>query len=629
MKKRIIKKEQSSGDDIFFSFKTLRDEEEEKKKLEEVEVEEEINIYHQNMPRKLERKPNKGLRIFLVGLLVLIISGGVFYFYGKSFFLGGNIFTGDKVELKIEGITEASAGEKITYTIKYRNLEKIDLSDVVLKAVYPSGFVYEKSRPLPTGQNNDSWDLGYVRSGKSGQIEIFGSLIGEEESNKKLRAELDYKMGGDKSIGSKEAEIETKISSSILSLDITGPSQLLGEEAEYIIKYRNNSNMAVEDIQILVFYPEDFVFTSSDPIDPQSSTDNTIWLINQLSGAQSKELIIKGRFESKEALAGDDTDLDEDESEVAESDYKAEDTQKIFKVQIGILNENDVFFPQAEEEFITFFADGDIAISLKLNDSEDNSIINLDDTLTYYVDYANKSNLSFQDVKFKLIINSNILDWMSLENESDGTVVDEEIINGMLARSIIWEVEDIQAAEIGGFVIKVKTKPYSKLDKTNSLDLKSEARVQTIIGQIDGEKVNRLIESEKLVAQVNTELNLQTQASLQNENEYEIIWQLTNSIHEVGFVKAEAVLPEGVDWTSESSVSAGDIYFDLESRQVSWQINKIPVGVDIPLVAKFKLKTSAESAGRRVKLLADLRLTATDNVTGSPIFETFSDIMGE
>ncbi|MFH1188101.1 MAG: hypothetical protein V1688_04580 [bacterium] len=630
------KKESSGSDDLFFSFKTLRGGEEEIKQ-EEKEDEEVINIYHQNMPKKLERKSNKGLKIFLIGIFMLIAFSGIFYYCGKSFFKGVNIFTGDNVELKIEGISQVSAGEKIIYTIKYENLEKIDLSDVVLKVNYPIGFVYEKSRPLPTDQNNNSWDLGYLRSQKSGQIEIAGSLIGEESETKKFGAKLSYRLGGDQSMGSKETEIQTQIASSILTLDIAGPSQLLGGDAEYKIQYSNKSDEAVKDIQILLTYPEDFIFSGSEPIKPQENTGNAIWLINQLDGGQSSELTIKGSFKRKEPPSAENpagTELSlsapAKNTNAAETQNLATDNasenEKIIKVQIGILNEDDVFFPQAEKEFTTSIASGDLAVGLKINGKAENSIINLDDTLAYAVDYANKSSLNFQDVQIKLIINSNILDWASLENKNQGIVQDEEIINGMLARSITWEIENIKEGEEGSFAINIKTKPYSKLDKTNSLDLKTEARTKTIIGKIDGAAANKIIESEKIIAQVNTELNLETKANLQNDNEYELVWQLTNTIHEVENVKVEAVLPQEINWMAQSSVSAGDIYFDPEAKKVSWQLNRIPVGIDIPLIAKFKLQATAQG---RPKLLTNFTLNAKDKVTGASIIGSFSDIMGE
>lgn len=632
MQKYQTKKEQDDSDDLFFSFKILRGAEEIKR--QEKEDEDVINIYHQNMPKKLEKKSNKGLRIFLVGIFIFILSSATFYYYGKSFFSGVNIFTGNNVKLKIEAISQIAAGEKITYTIKYENLEKIDLSNVILQVAYPDGFVYEKSRPLPTDENNNIWDLGYLRSGKSGQIEIIGSLIGGENEIKNLNAKLNYCLGSEHSIGSQEAETETQIASSVLTVDINGPSQLLGDEIEYKIIYFNKSDATIKDIELLATYPENFIFIDSYPIKPKENTENAIWLINQLDGGQSKELIIKGKFERQKQsnietnpeleLSLADAIITGTENFISNDIYNSE--KKIFKIQIGILNEDDIFFAQTEKEFATDIASGDIITNLKINNSTKNSIVKLDDILTYNVDYLNQSSLSFQDVKIKLIINSNILDWASLENTAQGIVEDEEIINGMLARSITWNIKEIKARDEGNFIIKIKTKPYSKLDKTNSLDLKAEARTKTMIGKIDGEKSDKIIESDKITVQVNTELNLDTKVDFQNENEYEIVWQLTNTIHEVENVKVEAILPQNTNWTAQSSISAGDLYFDPEIRKVSWQLNRIPVGIDIPLVAKFKLRAITEG---RPKLLTNFTLDAKDKITGSQIISNFSDILGE
>jgi len=597
----------NDNDDVFFSFKVLKNKDMEKKKKNIHDRKEMANFYHQRVPKRLDKKPRHGLRIIVGGLLLLVLASAVFYYYGRTLFGVGVLFTGNNVKLNIEGLTESPAGEEITYVIKYQNLEKIDLTNVVLNVNYPPGFVYKKAKPLPTGRNNNSWDLGFLVAGKRGGIEIIGSLVGEEDQIEKFNARLIYNLGANKSEGIKESEIETKISSSVLNLDITGPRQLLGTEVKYLVKYSNNSLTDVENVKIVVTYPEGFIFNESDPLDPQKNTSNKVWLINKLSAKESEELEIIGSFEI------DSTD-------------ESADDDKIFGVQIGLLDSEDVFHVQQQEEFITTISKGEIVVNTEVNSLADSVIVSLGDVITYAVNYTNQSDLTLKDVELKLIINSNILDWLSLEDENDGVISDEEIINGMLARSITWKVSKILPGKDGSFQIKVKTKFFDQLDKTKSLDLKAEARTQTIIREIDGEKVDKLIESNKVIAQVNTELDLDTQVTSLDNGEYEITWLLTNTIHEVKQVKIEASLTDESSWLSDTAVTAGDIFFNSSEQKISWQLNRIPVGVDIPLEAKLKLKTDTTN---RPKLLMDLRLEAIDNVTGAKIIKNLVDIMGK
>jgi hypothetical protein len=593
----------SNDNDIFFSFKTLRSNEEIKKELAEEDTP--INLYHKNMPKRLDRKKNRGLKIFLGGIFILIVATFVFYYFGKSVFDENRFFSGDNIQLEIKNKLEIASGEEFTYTIKYQNQENVDLSGAILTLNYPSGFVFKKAKPLPTSSDN-SWDLGYLRSEGGGEIEVVGNFISEQDDVKKISARLKYSLGGEKSEGFKNSESEIKISSTVLALDITGPEQLLGQEGKYVVKISNNSDQPIENIKLMLTYPQDFVFKEASPFQPQENSDNEVWLINNIDGKDSKKIEISGSFKIAE-------------------DGVSSSAEKKFLAQVGILDAKDIFYLQQEKEFVTKLAQGDILVNLELNNSAENGIVGLDNFLNYAVKYSNKTKSELIGVKIKLLINSNVLDWTTLEDENSGVMVDEEIIDGMLARSITWTKEKIGPETDGVYNLKIKNKKYSQLDKTNSLNLKTQAKVSMSIEQIDTEKVDNLIQGNIIISQVNTELKLQTEAKLQNDNEYEVIWQLTNSIHEVENVKIEAMLGENIVWQAGSSVTAGDIYFDKEAQSVSWQLNRIPVGVDIPLTAKFKLKTSTES---RPILLNNLNLSAVDKVTGAVIKQTFSQVMG-
>lgn len=598
----------SSTENISFSFKTLRSEHEKQAELDAVD-DGVLNIYHEHMPKTLERKKSNGFKIFLISLMALVVFSAFFYYYGREFFTSGQFFTGDNIKLNIDGLKEVSAGAEVSYLIKYENLEKVDLTNAVLTVNYPPTFVFKKSRPVATGQNNNSWELGYVASQANGQVEISGSFIGEPGQDKDIQASLKYNLGVNKSTGIKEADLGIKILNSALVIEVSAPARLLGENIEYKIKYHNTSADPIENIKLMVTYPVGFVFNSSAPFLPQDTQDNNIWLINQLDSKQNKELIIKGRFDLKVGV----------NSEV--------DKTKIFKAEIGIIDNQDVFYKQQQAEFTTLITADNLLLNLKVNNKQDEkNVIELGDWLTYKINYFNQGAVTLGEVKVKLILNSNILDWSTLDNANQGVVTDEEIVNGMLSRSITWTLGDMSSAAGGESVVKIKTKNYSQLDQTRSLDLKVNAKAQAVIGAVGQDLVNNTIESNQITSLINTDLQFKSETAALNSTDYQLIWQLTNSIHEVKDVKIEASLTSVSSWTAETAVTAGDIYFDPNLQKVSWQLNRIPVGVDIPLVAKFKIKINQTET--RPTLLTNLTLSATDTVTGMPITKIFSDVMG-
>ncbi len=75
--------------------------------------------------------------------------------------------------------------------------------------------------------------------------------------------------------------------------DISGPSELTaGETATFEIKYTNNENIDLENLEISIIYPDGFIFKSSDP-KSKSFNDNK-WEFDLLRAGESESVIIKG-----------------------------------------------------------------------------------------------------------------------------------------------------------------------------------------------------------------------------------------------------------------------------------------------------------------------------------------------
>jgi hypothetical protein len=87
-------------------------------------------------------------------------------------------------------------------------------------------------------------------------------------------------------------------------------------------------------------------------------------------------------------------------------------------------------------------------------------------------------------------------------------------------------------------------------------------------------------------------------------------------LHEIKNIKVTAEVPEGIKWTGDYKVPAGDILYSSSSRTITWTVNRIPVDVN-KLVASFDLGYSPEEEdlGTTVKLLEGASLTATDKIT--------------
>ncbi|HLD20211.1 MAG TPA: hypothetical protein VJB93_03135 [Patescibacteria group bacterium] len=87
---------------------------------------------------------------------------------------------------------------------------------------------------------------------------------------------------------------EGKFESSV-SFALEGNNQLAsGEETRFTIVYTNNENVLVRDLELVMRYPDRFIYLRSAPDEPVNSY-NTIWKLGSLAPGETKKLEITGQ----------------------------------------------------------------------------------------------------------------------------------------------------------------------------------------------------------------------------------------------------------------------------------------------------------------------------------------------
>ncbi len=116
---------------------------------------------------------------------------------------------------------------------------------------------------------------------------------------------------------------------------------------------------------------------------------------------------------------------------------------------------------------------------------------------------------------------------------------------------------------------------------------------------------------------------------------YTIVLHVTNTTGPVRDALLEAVLPEGVEWTGQTSVSAGSTldYLPL-SRGVRWQIGLLPAFADglwprVGASFEIALTPRAGDIGKIAALLSRIRLTGVDTAAGAKVYASAGDVTTE
>lgn len=92
-------------------------------------------------------------------------------------------------------------------------------------------------------------------------------------------------------------------------------------------------------------------------------------------------------------------------------------------------------------------------------------------------------------------------------------------------------------------------------------------------------------------------------------------------MHEVSDLKIKTVLPHNVFWTGKSVVEAGELNFDVNTREIVWRINRLPTTIR-KLEANFEISITPEpkDINTVLTLLPETTLEATDKITGDQLF---------
>nr|AQS29736.1 hypothetical protein [uncultured bacterium] len=567
----------------------------------------------------LEVKRKNRWKLFLISFLGVLIILSAISWLGFIIFSPNGGFGSQSIKLELKGQQSISSGDEVIYVLNYKNLEKVTLKNVEIIFRYPDGFEFISAQPAPTNNFNSSWQLGDLSKGATGKIEIKGRIIGEVGSLKTINATASFQPENFSSSFKEVTSFSSQITSSILEINVDGPAQILSEKkTTYKINYRNTSDQDLENVKILVIYPSNFIFQESNP-QPFSREDdarnlNNQWLIDKLEKNQEGEIEISGGYIFDE--------------EVPEAS---------FMVQIGFLDqESQEFFLQQEKIIKTKIIGQNLSLSLIINGSNQDQPINFGQTLAYSIVYKNLGQEDLDEVEISVILDSDILDFDSLEDKNSGKIE---------GKKITWNKDQISELDLVrpldentiDFTIQVKSAEDINLNEIN-LKVKSKATATLAkIGELEAEDMK--IETEEITNNINTNIQLKVEGRYFDDDNiavgtgplppvvgktttFRVYWSIANSLHEVTDVAVKTTLPAGVEWVNKYLVKVGNISYSARDNSITWSIDRISPNKsfdDVNVWFDVSVTPTPQQAKKLLILTDQTTLTATDKLTESEI----------
>lgn len=581
-----------------------------------------VSFYHRELEDKTDMSkivrtdPNRKKKIIagIIGILFILAGAALSGFY---FFVNRqHKFTGEQVAITVQTPALVASGEEFHFTVLVQNNEAVAVKDVELTMQFPDDFRLTTSQPTAINDAKNAWLIGEIGSHSSKTVDISGQVLGEVGSTKEFSALATYVPANFNSEFQSKQSFAITVNDSILTLDVEVPVKVIsGRPADYKVTCTNNSSETMGEVRFTLSLPSDLQVSK---FDPQPDRENSIWELGSLKSKESKTISFRGSLSADEG------------------------TMREIKAEVGYVDAVGDYHVQNEETSILSVVNPQLIVKLLVNDSANNNTAAFGQTLNYTLQYENDSQSAVQSMSLVANVAGEVLDWSSLIDSGKGTVSGATIQWNEKQVPALKTVKPGDSGEVR-FSIKVKDSIPAARESDGNYSIVSTAKASST-SVVDLDNASLEVESNSLTTKIRSKLELRAEGRYYNDEylpvgtgplppevgattTYRIYWYLRNNANEAKNVAVRAVLPAGVTWASNGSVSAGSLSYDEATRTVTWSINKIPthVGQLIPeLEAHFAVAVTptADDVGKALLLLEKSQVRADDSFTQEELTQT-------
>ena len=565
--------------------------------------------------KKMIIKPKRGLLFnFFTFLIVLFVFGGAIYGAYNYIYLK-IINSQPSAALEFDAKKEVVAGQEFYYNLNYKNEDNVNLNKIAITAKYPDNFIFLASEPKPSRSNN-FWEIASLDPHRSGLIRIKGKLAGLADSDHIILADMLYTPQNFSSEFKKSASFETKINDSGLDFSFNNSSSaLVNETNEIIVKFKAKTESYIYSLHLTVEHPAEVEIINAElaqtaglTIEP-SGPD--AWRLNNF-GKSDNEFKIKFKIKEKKQ---------------PRLNFKLK-----FELPGQVLSLPLKYYLVYEKDLVIDAIKSDLNLNLIINGSPFDQGADFGQTLNYSINYANKGDAAMKDIIIMAILESDFLDWQTLNNQNNGKVS---------GNTISWSKEEIPTlAELPSGVDAVIDFSL-KLKTAAEIDLGKDYQVKSYVQySLDGKSASLDSQSNTVINKINSDLNLVEQIKYFNDDNIavgsgplppkvgqitslKVYWAINNNLHELNDLRISVILPANVLWDSKNRASVGSLDYDSQTNQVVWQVGRLPVTV-YKADAEFNISISPDQADRNklMIILPGTKVTAVDSETKMQINKT-------
>jgi hypothetical protein len=547
----------------------------------------------------------------------------LFIFAAVGFLVFANLsnlkFTNENVIFKIETPLSIVSGQDQEYKIIVTNREKVNLYNLEVELIYPDGFQYISGLPEAVGEKNNNWSVSVLRPGETQEIKFIGNFLTSINSVESLSGTLNFKPENLNSDFRQRVFLDLNVNSSVIEVNLEAPERFLADKnIQYLINLKNLSQEEIKELEIVLQTPDDFTFVSSTPKIEVNS--DKLWKIDLPASAVTD-------------LEDDNNSKEVKETKIFfEGNYSLADSGGNRELRILIkLRKNGKEILMAEKTLISKIIKDQLTTSLIINGSAEDQAVNFDDLLFYTLTYKNSGQEEIKNIEVKAILNSEVLLWDTLLNNDKGIKKDNTLT---WTGKEIPQLLNLRPGEEGSISWQIRVSDLESLSSlVKKFSIESEVEIK---GKLSDDTTNE-VKSKKIINTINSDLNLGVTVRYYDDNNlplgsgpivpkvgetssYNLVFILTNNVHDIGDVEVTAVLPRNVSWNNKTNLELGEINYDGTGRRVVWQINNLSRNIN-NVEANFNLSITPQEDdfGRVLIMLPEIKLRAKDLTTGTEI----------
>lgn len=533
-----------------------------------------------------------------LGIVALIsLAAGVFF---KA---GGWLFAPENVQITINGPKEADSNKIVEYTISFENNNWVDLEDAELIITYPTIFRFVAENGFETSTSRATLQLGTIEKSSLSSVKIKGSFQSLQDQVALITATLRAAPSGVTSKVDFENRYSIAVEGSSLIIDLSAPLQAGdGQFADYVVTYRNESAVTVENLELRLSYPEGF---TTKELVPRPSRDDNVWKIFRLSPGESDTVTVRG------VITG------------AQGDVKR------VIAELGVPQGDGSLFSYADIVRQTKIIASPLVISQKIN-SETFQSAGPGEGLAYQIFFRNNGDVGLRDLIVTVDLDPKYFDVGSLEL-SGGTynVQKKQVIFRASDRKQLSLIEPGQGGTIG-FSVPVR--------KDLALYNQSNIEVESI-AKIDSPDVPTPIGANKIIASNRVTFKVKTAPIFDlrgyhfdgygntgpvplrvgQETQYTLVIRAGSTINSLEEAVVNLVLPGQARYIKTHNVTHGTVGYNDRTGELYWTIGTIaPRELSMAeLAIQIGITPDPSQVGNKeIDLINSLSLRAKDQWTG-------------